>query len=221
MISLRVGVVEQAAVQQVHPHDPDAFLLQADVRIVQAHVEDHIVGGLVRGRLWKRTPIQPCPLCGRSKVLPATVLAKVKNFLVGWSFAVQPFLHQAVLVPQHVLQPAFAYEAVARFAAVDGVAEVLVVGAHGLRNGLRSAASAEEMPHGFLPSTDLGEGAVEVRVHIDPPCLLRRAQRYTVGVLYDHEAGSEHMEGAKLAPPFCLVMSKVSVGAFSSRIWST
>jgi hypothetical protein len=63
MISCGSLMVEEAGVDQVHPHDAHAFLLQADVRIVQPHVDDHVVVGR-SGAVWKRTPIQPWPLCG-------------------------------------------------------------------------------------------------------------------------------------------------------------
>jgi hypothetical protein len=101
-------------------------------------------------------------------VLLATVFAKLKKLLGRVVLTREPIHDQAVLVAEHVLQAAFAHEPVTRFGTVDGVAEVLVVGAHGLRNGLRSPASTEEMANGLLAYPDLGERAIEVRVNDEP-----------------------------------------------------
>ena len=44
------------------------------------------------------------------------------------------------------------------------------------------------MSYRFLPYTDLGEGAIQVAVHVDPACFLGRAQGHVLWILYDHEA---------------------------------
>ena len=81
---------------------------------------------------------------------------------------------QAIFMADHVLQSAFTHETVTRFRPVNSVTEVLVISGHGLRDGLRSPASSEEMANRFLTNTDLCERAIQIGVIVDPTRFLGR-----------------------------------------------
>ncbi len=189
--------MEKAGVDKVHAQDPDAFLLQTDVRVMRPDVDDHVVRWAVRGGL--ETHAQPAvPAVGAIVGAAGHRVREAEEALRGMLLPVQPLHDQAVFVPDHVPEPALAYEAVAGFRAVDGVAEVLVVGAHGLRDGLRGPAGAEKMADGLLSHADLSEGAVKVRVGVDAPCLLVGAQLHPLLVGGDHRCIMPWIKAAKV-----------------------
>ncbi len=172
---LGLVVVHEAAVEQVHADDADLLLLQGDLRHVQADMDHHVAGGAVGGGL--EAHAQPAvPAVHVLLGAGGHGVGEGEELAVRVMLAVHTVHDELVLVPQHVLQAALAHEAVPWLGAVDGVAELLVVGAHRLGDGAGGTAGAEEVAYGLLPGADLGEGAVEVRVTVDAAGLLKGAE---------------------------------------------
>ena len=82
------------------------------------------------------------------------------------------FFNQAVLVVEHLVDARLADVSAFGFLAVNGVAEVLVVGRNGLGDGAGSTTCAKKVSDDLLTGTDLSERAVKVLVEVDAKGLL-------------------------------------------------
>ena len=152
-------------------------------------MDDDIVGGAFRCCLEAHTD-PAMPAVWAFERAGGQCVREGEELLGGVVGAGEAFGDQAVLMPKHVHEPAFAHEAVARLRPVDRIAEVLVIGAHRFRDGVARASRTEELPHGLLARPDLGEGAVQVVVLVDLSRLLRRTEHDPVRVLNDHHLRS-------------------------------
>ena len=156
-------MVERAE-EQVHPDDPERFLL-VDVRFVEhPHMNDDLTRLAARLRL--ETHPQPSV---RFVMLLETArrhrIGENKKGAYAAELLVQSLDQQLVFVVEHGLETITAHVAVGR--SVDRVAERHVVGRHRFRHGSRRAAHVEKTPRHFLAGADFGEGAVLLRVEIN------------------------------------------------------
>ncbi len=168
---LRLVVVEERAVQQVHSDDAERLLLQIGLFVEHPHVHDDLAGLIVRLGL----ELDPHPAVA---LVAAPVAAR--HHRVGEreeavrvaALVVQPLHVEVELMVQHVLQPP--RRDVPLGLAVDRVADRHVVSGHGLGHGARGAADPEEPAHDLLAGPDLRDRPVPARVQVDAQCLLVR-----------------------------------------------
>ena len=174
-------VQEMTAVDEVHAERADAGVLEQGVRLVETGVEHHGVRGLVGRRL--EPDAEPAVALDRLVVVDrGDRVGEREEPLGGVHLPRETLLAEAVLVVQHLLHPGLAHIAARLLHAVDGVAEVLVVGADRLGDGAAGASGAEEVADDLLSGPDFGKGAVEVVVHVDPEGLLLGRQDDAVAV---------------------------------------
>ena len=161
----------EGPVDEVHPEHACRLLLKQGVLLVEARVQDDFAGLALCGRL--EPDAKPTvTLNGLVVVDGGHGVGEGKVLLRGVVLPCDAFLNQVVLVVEHLVDARLAHVASFRFFAVDGVAEVLVVGRDGLGDGAGRPARAEEVTHHLLACTDLCERAIKVGIEVDPKGLL-------------------------------------------------
>src|SRR4051812_21906850 len=155
-------MVERAE-KQVHANDSQRFLL-IYVPLVEHPNVNHNLAWLATG-LVLETDAEPAV---RFVVLLETArrhrIGKNKKCPDAAELFVEPLDQKAVLVVEHRLQPVAADVALSR--SVDRVAKRHVVSGHRFGDGAGRAAHVKKSPCYFLPSANLGECPVLLRVEI-------------------------------------------------------
>ena len=136
-------------------------------------MEDDVIGFLTRGTLKSNShPAQaillPTVTAGGHRI------GKHKKARFIPALYGQPFVQQAVLVFEHVMQALLAD--VPAGLAINRIAHRHVIGAHTFSYRTGRSANAEEPPRHFLPGANLSKGAVLVAVKIDRLRFLRGAE---------------------------------------------
>ena len=200
---LGLVVLEEGAVEQVHPHDPECLLLQRRLDVEQTHVQDH----LARFVVWMRLELDAHPSVALIAPAEAPRHDRVgegeERGVVAPPLA-QPVDVEGVLVVQHRLQPGFGDVAVDL--AVDGVADGHVVGGDRLGDRARRPADAEEPAGHLLTGTDFGHRPVPARIQVDAQGLLMGVDR-----LPDAQSVCHH-------PPLPSVWTGYGVGSAMGRL---
>ena len=166
---VRLVVLEERPVQQVHPDDPERLLLRKRLDIEHPHVHDDLARLVVR-------------LCLELHAHPAVALVaapvaarhdrigKREEAVLVTTLIAEPVDVELEFLVQHALEPRGRHVPVRL--AVDSVANGHVIGGDRLRDGAGRAAHAEEPAHHLLAGPDLGERPVPARIEVDAQGLL-------------------------------------------------
>ena len=201
---LRLVVLEERAVQQVHPDDAERLLLQPGLDVEHPHVHDDLAGLVVRLGLelhaHPAVAFVAAPVAARHhRVGEREETARVAALLT------EPLDVELEFLVQHALQPPDGD--VPLRLAVDGVADRHVVGRDGLGDRARGAADPEEPAHHFLAGADLRDRPVPARIEVDAQRLLMR-----VGLMpADDELG--HALSCLLTLPRCCRLRQARAAA--------
>ena len=161
--------MEHGPVDQVHTEDPQRFLLLHVLIIPQTKVQDD--PGRRGPRLGLKLNAEPAVSVGFArKAFRRHRLRKDEEPGARPPGLSQPLDEQLVLVVEHRLDSGLRDIAFTR--AINGVAELHVVGRHRFGHGAGGTTDPEEPPGHFLTRADLGEGSVFAFVQIDLERLL-------------------------------------------------
>ena len=201
---LRLVMLEERAVQQVHPDDAERLLLQPGLDVEHPNVHDDLAGLVVRLGL---------ELDAHPAVAFVATPEAARHHRVGEreeaagvaALVAEPLDVELEFLVQHALQPPDGDVPVRL--AVDGVADRHVVGRDGLGDGARGAADPEEPAHHFLAGPDLRDRPVPARIQVDAQRLLMR-----VGLMpADDELG--HVSPARSPCPAAAVCGRPRAAA--------
>ena len=172
--ALRPVGVSERAVDQVHAEHAERFLLHESVAVEHPRVQDDLV------RLGLRVVLEADPHPTVTVGVAAVVLGRHRvrereERALASPLEIEPFDQQVVFVVEHRDEATARDVALGR--AVDRVADVLVVGRHGLRDRPGRAADAKEPAPDLLAGTDLGEAAVDPRIEVELERLRSRCHR--------------------------------------------
>ena len=168
--ALGLVVLEERAVQQVHPDDAERLLLQRGLVVEHPDVQDDLARLVARVRL--ELHAHPAVALVAAAVAAGDHgVGEGEERRVVAALVAEPLEVELELVVEHRLQPALGDVAVGL--AVDGVADRHVVGRHRLRDGAGRAPGPEEPAGDLLAGADLGDRAVPARVEVDLQRLLQ------------------------------------------------
>ncbi len=166
-----IGFLEEegCAINQIHTDDAQRVLLLKALGIVQASVNDDL-GGFGPGLVLESDP-HPAMGVRRSEVaFGGHRIGKSKETGFGTAMFIKAFDQESELVIEHGGQAFPAH--VALSIAIDGIAELHIVGGDGLGDAPGGPPDSKEPPSDFLTGPDLGKGAVYRLVEIEAECLL-------------------------------------------------
>jgi hypothetical protein len=175
---VRLVVLEEGPVEQVHPDDPERLLLRERLHVEHPHVHDDLAWLVVRLGLELHAHPAMALVAAAETARHHRVGEREKAVLVA-ALVVQSVDVELELVVEHALQPPG--RDVAVHLAVDGVADRHVVGGDRLSDRAGRAAHPEEPAHDLLARPDLGDRSVPARIEVDPQRLLMRVGLVSAG----------------------------------------
>lgn len=160
-------MIEEGGVYQIDTEYPDGLLLELGLMLQGFDMKDDPIMCFA----WFTLELDTDPSVSLEAFLEIDGgyrVGKGKELGAVLAFGIEPFDDEGIFMVEHLIHPGSADVSIVLLRSIDGITELLIVGAHRLSDGPGGTTHAEEMSDTLLSCTDLGKGAIDLLIQIYP-----------------------------------------------------